>query len=77
MELCLRAKVQKEPDLQSCCPEIVQELSLRCIVKFLRCLYLDDNFGINNHIHSLNGQFVTLVHDRNAYFSRHLVTCVS
>jgi hypothetical protein len=53
--------MQQETNFQSCCAEIIEYLSLRCVGELKTRLRFDDKLLINNHVDSLNAKHMALV----------------
>jgi len=66
--------MEHEAKLELRTMEVAEELAGGSSVEFLRCLRLKDQLFIDDHVHPLRAEKVSLVDDGNSNFARHAVS---
>ena len=70
IELWFRTKVEKEPELEIGCPEVVVKLPSRGFVEFRNRFRFYNKSFVYNQVESLGSKFLTLVKNVNGHFPR-------
>ena len=73
-KLCVRAKVQKEADLEIRCPQVIMELSLGDGMEHGRGFHLHDHRGIDDEVEALEAERLSLIPDLHRMLARNVMS---